>query len=313
MSANSFNTHNSFTSTKNWQDLFRQYMENPKNTSGNIKQTIPTTDKLYVETNFKINPDLRLRLSLSSPATLLNNDIGNMTVQEVINTYGPEAEYLKKLYDVAKAHNFEGKYFDVAEKAQGNIATMFSLNPQDPDIIAAINNAKSIYDIPEYRVRFEKFGTLGNTFIEDALNRLNNVKLQGKTNDAVITGQHGVYGGAYAVPDPVSPTVGIRDTDSSNYVKSMLEHELGHAAHGMRYQPKWMEHHNESIRPIPKRISDTPGNKYMNEMDEIVTRAKTAVRYANENRLPGESLNAALERLTKEMDTADPNVPGDFK
>jgi hypothetical protein len=190
---------------------------------------------------------------------------------------------------------------------------MFSLNPQDPDIIAAINNAKSIYDIPEYRDRFEKFGTLGNTFIEDALNRLNNVKLQGRTDGAVITGQHGVYGGAYALPDPVSPIVGIRDTDSSNYVKSMLEHELGHAAHGMRYQPKWMERHNESVRPIPKRISDTPGNKYMNEMDEIVTRAKTAVRYANENRLPGESLNSALERLTKEMDTADPNVPGDFR
>jgi len=71
--------------------------------------------------------------------------------------------------------------------------------------------------------------------------------------------------------------------------------------------------HNEKFRPIPKRPSDTPGAKYMQEMDEIVERAKTLVEYADRTRLPGETLNDTMSRIIDDFNNGNiyEDLPGD--
>jgi len=81
------------------------------------------------------------------------------------------------LYDIAKAHNFEGKFQEIGANAEAKIRSGFSVNRNDPDVAAGIEKARRVYDIPEYVQRFEKFGTLGDTFIQDARYRIDHAKI----------------------------------------------------------------------------------------------------------------------------------------
>ena len=300
--------------------LFEDFLNGRIKSPTQVPKSVPTKS-IPKNSTFEINTDKRLKLSLGSPSSILATDIWKLTEAEVEAMFGPRAVYWKKMYDVAKNHNFEGKFKAIGEQAEREIRSRFSINREDPDIKIAIDKAKRLYDIPEYRARFERFGTLGDTFIDDALNRIKNMELQGVSEDYKIIGQHGVEGGASAEAHPVSPKVTIKDSDSSRAIQELTQHEVNHAAHGMKYQPEWMKHHNERIRPKPRRESNTPGAKYMNEMDEIVERAKTTVEWADRIRKPGESLNDVLSRVVDDFENLDglefakkyKNIPGDTK
>lgn len=262
---------------------------------------------------FRVDPDKRFMMF--EPGSFINYDIGSMSIDDVVKTFGPEAEYYKKLYDVAKAHNFEGKYAQIGKDAEYNILNRFAINKSDPDVARGIEEARRIYSIPEYRERFNKWGTLGDTFVDDAVARINNVKLQGRSKKLDIKGQHGVHGGAYTTPD--ATTIGITNSDSSDWIYNMIRHETNHVGHGLTRQPSWMSYHNEKIRPVLREGKDTTSatGKYLDEMDEIVERSKTAVEYADRIRKEGESLNDALTRLADmaDADIYDASIPSDIR
>ncbi len=312
----SFTTGDKKFDTKLFEDFLNGRIKSPTQ----VPKSVPTKN-IPKNSTFKIDTDKRLKLSLGSPSRILATDIGKLTEAEVEAMFGPRAVYWKKMYDVAKNHNFEGKFKAIGEQAEREIRSRFSINREDPDIKTAIDKAKRLYDIPEYRARFERFGTLGDTFIDDALNRIKNMELQGVSKDYKIIGQHGVKGGASAEAHPVNPKITIKDSDSSRAIQELMQHEVNHAAHGMKYQPEWMKYHNERIRPKPRRESSTPGAKYMNEMDEIVERAKTTVEWADRIRKPGESLDDVLSRVVDDFESLDgfkfakkyKDIPGDTK
>lgn len=283
-------------------NLFRRFADRgiPQKT---VKSIETPSNNIDLTSNILIDPDKRFMMF--EPGKFINHDIGAMSVEEVVNTFGPEAEYYKKLYDVAKAHNFEGKYAKIGQDAEYNILNRFAINKADTDVAKGIAEARSIYDIPEYRARFNRWGTLGDTFVDDALARIDNVKLQGRSKNLDIKGQHGVHGGAYTSPD--ATTIGITNSESSSWITDNIRHEANHVGHGLNRQPGWMRYHNEKIRPIVRegKTTDTPLDKYYDEMDEIVERSKTAVEYANKIRKEGETLDQALTRLA---DMTDANI-----
>lgn len=283
-------------------NLFRRFADRgiPQKT---VKSIETPSNNIDLTSNILIDPDKRFMMF--EPGKFINHDIGAMSVEEVVNTFGPEAEYYKKLYDVAKAHNFEGKYAKIGQDAEYNILNRFAINKADPDVAKGIAEARGIYDIPEYRARFNRWGTLGDTFVDDALARIDNVKLQGRSKNLDIKGQHGVHGGAYTSPD--ATTIGITNSESSSWITDNIRHEANHVGHGLNRQPGWMRYHNEKIRPIVRegKTTDTPLDKYYDEMDEIVERSKTAVEYANKIRKEGETLDQALTRLA---DMTDANI-----
>lgn len=262
---------------------------------------------------FRVDPDKRFMMF--EPGSFINYDLGSMSMDDVVKTFGPEAEYYKKLYDVAKAHNFEGKYAEIGKNAEYNILNRFAIDKSDLDVARGIEEARRIYSIPEYRERFNKWGTLGDTFIDDAIARIDNVKLQGRSKKLDIKGQHGVHGGAYTTPD--ATTIGITNSNSSDWIYNMIRHETNHVGHGLTRQPSWMSYHNEKIRPILREGKDATSatGKYLDEMDEIVERSKTAVEYADRIRKEGESLNDALTRLADmaDADIYDASIPSDIR
>ena len=215
----------------------------------------------------------------------------------------------------AKAHNFEGKYAQIGKDAEYNILNRFAINKADPDVAKGIAEARGIYDIPEYRARFNRWGTLGDTFVDDALARIDDVKLQGRSKSLPVKGQHGVHGGAYTSPD--ATTIGITNSEHSSWITDMIRHETNHVGHGLKRQPNWMRYHNEKIRPVVKegKTTDTALDKYYDEMDEIVERSKTAVEYANKIRKEGETLDQALTRLADmtEADIYNSAIPADVR
>lgn len=305
-------------SKEDMENIFRNYKNYDPNT--NTFKTLEELAERSVTKNkdedtrtiAKYITDPDKRFMMFEPGKYINYDIGNMSIDEVVSTFGPEAEKYKKLYDIAKAHNFEGKYAEIGKDAEYNILNRFAVNKADPDVAKGIAEARGIYSIPEYRARFNKFGTLGDTFIEDALARIDNMKIQGLSENLSIKGQYGVNGGAYTLPDATG--IGIRNTDKSSYIIDNVRHETNHVGHGLKNQPAFMKYHNEKIRPIVKegKPIDTPLAKYYDEMDEIVERSKTAVEYANKIRKEGESLDQVLERLA-DVDIYDSEVPSDIR
>ena len=269
-------------------NLFKRFADRriPQET---VKSIETPSNNIDFTSNILIDPDERFMMF--EPGKFINHDIGAMSVEDVVNTFGPEAEHYKNLYDIAKAHNFEGKYAEIGQYAEYNILNRFAINKADPDVAKGIAEARSIYDIPEYRARFNRWGTLGDTFVDDALARIDNVKLQGRSKNLDIKGQHGVHGGAYTSPD--ATTIGITNSESSSWITDMIRHEANHVGHGLKRQPGWMRYHNEKLRPVVRegKTTNTPLDKYYDEMDEIVERSKTAVEYANNIRKEGETAN----------------------
>lgn len=280
-----------------------------------IPKTVTKSSNKNIEYSnvFKVDPDKRFMMF--EPGSFINYDIGSMSIDDVVKTFGPEAEYYKKLYDVAKAHNFEGKYAQIGKDAEYNILNRFAINKSDPDVAKGIEEARRIYSIPEYRERFNKWGTLGDTFVDDAVARIDNVKLQGRSKKLDIKGQHGVHGSAYTTPD--ATTIGITNSESSSWITDMIRHETNHVGHGLKRQPDWMRYHNEKFRPIVRegKTTDTPLDKYYDEMNEIVERSKTAVEYADKIRKEGETLDQALTRLADmtEANIYNAEIPSDIR
>lgn len=278
-----------------------------------IVQEAAPKKNININENFKIDSDKRFMMF--EPGRFINYDVGNMSVEEIVNTFGPEAKYYKGLYDIAKAHNFEGKYAQIGKDAEFNILNRFAISKTDPDVAKGLEEARSIYSIPEYRARFNKWGTLGDTFVDDALARLDNVQLQGRSKTLPIKGQHGVHGGAYTSPD--ATTIGIANSESSSWIQDMIRHEANHTSHGLKRQPDWMRYHNQKLRPVVRegKPVNTPESKYLDEMDEIVERSKTAVEYAHKIRKEGETLDQALSRLADMADANiyDASIPADVR
>lgn len=297
----------------NWREIFSNYNPNAARTVRTTTQSTEFNPDIF---NFnKGNTDTRFEFF--EPWNFINYDLTKMSTNEVVKTFGPEAKHLKEVYDVAAANNFEGKYADIAKDVELKLSKMFAIDSKDVDIAAGLARAKGIYNIPEYTERFKKYGDLGETFIQDAKNRLDNIQLQGVSRNFKITGQYGVKGGASTTPHPIHPTITLSNNNRSSVIREFITHEANHAAHGTKYQPKWMEVHNEKIRPVPKknRKDFTDFDKYLDEMDELVERSKTAVEYAHETRLEGETLDQALDRVFEvaNRDVYNSKIPSDIR
>ena len=263
------------------------------------------------------------RFKFIPPSKLLNYDVYNMTAEEAGRMFGPSGELLINMLDIAKAHNFEGKYGEMAKKIEKQFEKLFPISKEDPDIALGLERSRRLYSIPEYRQRFNRFGTLGETFIDDALDRLDNVRLQGIDGD--FTGGTSMKAAGSTTIDNSntrSPLIKVKNTDSSTALQNVVQHEGGHASHGLEvFQPAWMKRHNESIKPKLKPRYQNIENldektakivEYQNALDEIVTRSKTAVEYADRTRLPGESLDDALERVYKMAERPNAGINADI-
>lgn len=282
--------YNSF----NWKQYLNSYGQMKPNPQQQLKDINTYTDT-YNKYAKEIDNDLRFKFF--EPGNLY--DLDKLEDWEVKLYYGPEAAKLKQSYDIAQQKGNT----EVANKLRDRIQSMFAIDKEDADVAAGLQQARDIYDIPEYRERFNKFGTLGDTFIYDALNRLDNVQIQGKHN---ITGQEGLNGGAGAfLHSPNQGTIWLDNYSKSSRIQDFIRHEGNHIAHGLQYQPGFMKMHNEKIRPIPKEKATTAAGRYQEDMDEIVERAKTAVEYADKHRLEGESLDDALDRIADEIAEGD--------
>ena len=293
--------------------LFERFFDFAKNKKvDNIKYV----DNNPVSKILDINTDKRFKFL--PPSTYLDYDIDKMSVEELVNIFGPGAKNLKRRWDIAKAHNFQDKYGKIANDAKEELSHMFAIPKTDPDIALGLDRSKRLYSIPEYRQRFEKFGTLGDTFVDDALDRLSNVQLQGIDGKLHAGGLEASGVTTLTSLNPRVPTITIRNSDSSNILQQVMQHEGGHASHGMALQPTWMKMHNEAIKPVLKprfQNAETPNKiaEYQDRLDEIITRSKTTVEYADRVRQPGESLNDALGRVYELAQKNSPDVPMDTK
>lgn len=255
------------------------------------------------------------RFQIPRMADLIDYDLSKMSINDVEQLFGPEGRHLKEVWDVAyRTNNTEAMLY-----IENELKDLFRVPNNDPDIVKGLEEARSIYSIPEYRSRFDKFGTLGDTYIEDALYRLDNVQLQGRED---VTGQFGLKGAASATVFPQGsggkPIISLTQKTSTNSrnLTDHIRHEGNHIGHGTKVaEPAFIKVHNEKIRPVPRRQSKSNMDKYYEDMDEIVARSKTAVEYANSMRKPGESLDNALERLADiaDADIYNQEIPADIR
>ena len=307
----------------------KEIIETPKSIDINKYKYSDLIDKLYQQNNIIIKEDpidafyksldMDKRFKFIPSSKFVDYDISKMSDVDIERIFGPQGNSVKHMLDIANAHNFEGRYKKLAEDAIKSLEKLFPISKTDPDVALGLERSRRLYSIPEYRQRFDRFGTLGDTFIEDALDRLDNVRLQGVNGNL----GHNVSDKVQAAgltriengPNSRRPLIIVKNTDSSNALQSIMQHEGGHASHGSHIlEPAWMKRHNELIKPkLKKRYqnTDNPIVLYQDKMDEIVTRSKTAVEYADRIRKPGESLDEALDRIHEIADKQPQKVPSD--